>query len=77
MTNEEYLRQQLVWVERRMGALAEIEARLTEMRALAEYARDNSLSRVQTREINAKLQGLQQEVTKLDEQSKVFWLDYQ
>lgn len=60
-----------------MEALAEIEVRLTKMRALAEYAGDNSLSRVQTREINAKLQELQQEVLKLDEQSKVFWLDYQ
>ena len=60
-----------------MKALDEIEAKLTEMRALAEYARDNSLSRVQTREINAKLQGLQQEVIKLAEQSKVFWLDCQ
>lgn len=65
------------WVERRMVALDKIEAKLVEMRALAEYARDNSLSRVQTREINAKLQGLQQEMTKLDEQSKVFWLDCQ
>ena len=60
-----------------MEALNHIEIKLTEMKALAEYARDNSLSRVQAQEINAKLQGLQQEVIELDEQSKVLWMDCQ
>ncbi len=51
MTGEDYLRQQLEWVVRRIEALDEIEVRLKKMRALAVYARDNNLNRVQVQEV--------------------------
>ncbi|AGL01677.1 hypothetical protein [Desulfoscipio gibsoniae] len=75
--NEDYLRQQLEWVKYRAAALDEIEVKLREMKELAVFARDNELTPVEAREINAKLHELQREITELDEQSGVFWLDYQ
>lgn len=77
MTGEDYLRQQLEWVVRRIEALDEIEVRLKKMRALAVYARDNNLNRVQVQEVNDKLRALQKKVTELDELSRVFWVDCQ
>lgn len=77
MTNEDYLRQQLEWVAWRIETLDKIDVKLKEMKALAEYARDNNLNQVQTQLVNDKLQVLQKEVTELDEQSKVCWLDCQ
>lgn len=77
ITNEDYLRQQLEWVKYRMKALDEIEARLREMRKLAAYARDNDIGFAEAREINDRLQAMQEEVTELDEKSGVFWLDCQ
>jgi len=77
MTREDYLRQQLEWVKYRVKALEEIEAKLREMRSLATYARDNYIDRDMSREFNARLQVLQQEIIALDEQTRVFWMDCQ
>lgn len=60
-----------------MAALQEIEARLREMRSLAAYARDNYVNRDMAREFNTRLQVLQLEITALDEQTRVFWVDCQ
>jgi len=75
--DESYLNQKLEWVKYRLAMLDQIEEKLTEMKQLAEQARDNLLSSNQIEASNEKLHKLQQEVVSLDEQSKIFWLDYQ
>ena len=77
MIDEDYLKQKLEWVKYRMDRLDQIEAKLAEMKQLAEYARDNKLSSQEIEASNAKLHELQQEVIKMDEQSKTFVLDNQ
>jgi len=77
MIDENYLQQKLAWVKYRMARLDQIETKLTEMRQLAEYARDNTLSSQEIKELNAQINKLQQEVIAMDEQSKTFWLDNQ
>ncbi len=77
MTGEDHLRQQLEWVTRRIKALDEIDVRLKEMKALAMFARDNNVNRVQLQEVNDKLCALQKKVTELDERSRVFWIGCQ
>ncbi|MGI6491236.1 MAG: hypothetical protein ACOX0T_02275 [Pelotomaculum sp.] len=47
------------------------------MRSLATYARDNYINQEVAREFNARLSKLQQEITALDEQTRVFWMDCQ
>ncbi|MTI84021.1 MAG: hypothetical protein FH756_08950 [Firmicutes bacterium] len=76
-SNADYLKQKLEWVEQRMEALDGIEDRLREMRELAEYARDNDIGSAETQEINDKLQAMQQEITELDDKTRVFWMDCQ
>ena len=75
--DENYLKQKLEWVKYRLDRLDLIETNLTEMRQLAEYARDNKLSSKQIKAINEKLHKLQEEVIKMDEQSRTFNLDLQ
>lgn len=77
MNKDEYLKQEWEWVKYRIGMLDEIEAKLIEMKRLAEYARDSNLSEQEKEEINQKLQNLQKEVDELDEKSKRFWIDWQ
>ena len=60
-----------------MEALEESDARLREMKELAEYARDNDLGSTEVKEINDRLRAMQQEVTELDEKTRVFWMDCQ
>jgi prefoldin subunit 5 len=76
-SNEDYLKQKLEWVAQRMAALEEIEARLREMRSLAAYAKDNHVSPEVAHEFNARLRVLQREITALDKQTRVFWMDCQ
>lgn len=76
-TNEEYLKQKLEWVKRRLLALDDIGTKLREMRSLAAYASDNYISCDEAREFNARLYVLQQEITGLDEETKMFWMDCQ
>ncbi len=75
-SNEDCLKQKLEWVKQRMQALDEIEARLREMRELAEYVRDNDISSAEAQELNDRLRAMQEEVTELDEKTRVFWLDF-
>jgi hypothetical protein len=75
--DENYLKQKLEWVKYRLGRLDLIETKLTEMRQLAEYARGNKLSTKQIKAINDKLHKFQEEVIKMDEQSRTFNLDLQ
>ncbi|WP_407308131.1 hypothetical protein [Desulfosporosinus sp. SB140] len=77
MIDEKYLKQKLEWVKYRLNRLDQIETKLTEMRQLAEYARDNELSLRQIKAVNDKLHRLQKEVTEIDEESKTFKLDVQ
>lgn len=77
MIDEDYLQQKLEWVKYRLNMLDQVEAKLSEMRKLAEYARDNTLSSQEIKELNMKINKLQQEVIAMDEQSKTFWLDNQ
>ena len=75
--DENYLKQKLDWVKYRIDMLDQIEAKLTEMRQLAEYARDNKLGLKKIKEINDKFHELQKEVIEIDNQSKTFKLDVQ
>lgn len=77
MTKDEYLKQQLEWVQYRLEVLAEIEEKLKKMRQIVQYARDNQLAEEETQELNHKLKIFAQEVEELDEKSKNFWLDWQ
>ena len=75
--NEEYLQQKLEWIQCRLGELDQVESKLIEMRQLAEYARNNTLSCEKIKELTVKINKLQQEVIAMDEHSKTFWLDNQ
>ena len=77
MLDEDYLQQKLEWVKYRLDKLEQVEVMLLEMRKLAECARDNTLSSQEIKELNLKVNKLQQEVIAMDEQSKTFWLDNQ
>ncbi|NLJ76470.1 MAG: hypothetical protein GX325_04315 [Peptococcaceae bacterium] len=73
--NEDYLKQKQMWVEIRMAALGEMEAKLREMRSLAAYARDNYISPDVAQRLTSRLGVLQEEINILDEQTRVFWMD--
>ncbi|MEG3069850.1 MAG: hypothetical protein HQP61_04900 [Peptococcaceae bacterium] len=75
--NEDYLKQKQIWVELRMAALGEMEAKLLEMRSLAAYARDNYINRDVAQKLTTRLGVLQEEINMLDEQTRVFWMDCQ
>ena len=75
MTDENYLNQKLEWVASRLQTLDQIDAKLTKMKHLAEFARDYKLSSQQIESINIKILSFQQEITALDEESRTFWLD--
>ncbi len=76
-SNEDYLKQKLEWVEQRMAALEEIGTKLQEMRSLATYARDNYIHLEMAREFNDRIYALQQEISVLDEQTRVSRMDCQ
>ena len=77
MTDENYLNEKLEWVKYRLEKLDQIEAKLVEMRHLAENARDYKLSSKQIEGINTKLRKFQQEVMEMDDSSKIFSLENQ
>lgn len=77
MVDQDYLRQQLEWVNTRMKALDRITLKLTEMKKIAEYAKENELTSVEAQDLNTKLKLLQLEVIDLDKKSRVFWMDCQ
>ncbi|MGF7184416.1 flagellin-like hook-associated protein FlgL [Desulfitispora alkaliphila] len=75
MPNEEYLKQKLEWVKYRLKVLDEIEAKLLEMRELAEQAKGEDLTDVERANLNRKVQLLEKEVNQLDDKSRTFWRD--
>lgn len=75
--NEEYLKGKLEWVKYRMEMLDKIEEKLSEMKRLTQYAKDNDLDEEEIKEINDKLNKLKNEVVQMDEESKMFWMDNQ
>lgn len=75
--NEAYLRQKQEWVNYRLKALDEIEARLIEMRSIAALAEDSRLDALTRQEINHRFHVLGREVNELDKKSRTFWLDCQ
>ena len=77
MIDENYLNEKLEWVKYRLDKLDQIEAKLVEMKYLAEFARDHKLSSKQIEGINSKLRKFQQEVIEMDDSSKTFWLENQ
>lgn len=74
-SNREYLLQQLAWVEQRMTALDKINGKLTKMQELAILARDHVLPPAELQRINDNLNRLRDEVARLEEESRVFWMD--
>lgn len=76
MPNEEYLKQKLEWVKYRLEVLDEIEAKLLEMRELAEQARSQDLTTAERADLNRQVQLLEKEVNQLDNKSRNFWRDY-
>ena len=75
--DEGYLQQQQDWVKYRLEKLTQIEDKLVEMRQLAEYARNNTLSITEITELNVTVHKLQREVMEMDAHSKTSWLENQ
>ena len=68
LTNE--IRQdQLTWARRRLEALDKMEAKLREMRALAEYAASRSLSETEVAQVQEWMDILQAEVVAIDRET--------
>lgn len=63
---DEICQEQLVWARRRLEALDKIEAKLREMRALAEYATSRRLSETEVAQVQEWMDILQAEVVAID-----------
>ena len=61
----------------RIKALEEIEIKLTKMKKLTEYVRNNELKEEEVEKLNLKINILSNEISNLDKDSKNFWLDNQ
>lgn len=77
MVADEYVTERLEWVTHRLKVLDKIDEKLQEMKAIAEYARDNELGEREKEELNRKINQLGQEVQILHEKDKNFWLEWQ
>ncbi|MTI69190.1 MAG: hypothetical protein FH751_02900 [Firmicutes bacterium] len=79
MYNDEEMRkkEKLKWVEDRIKALEEIEIKLTKMKELTEYVKNNELSKEEITKLNEEIDELSKEISTLDKDSKTFWLDNQ
>ena len=66
---DEILQEQLAWARRRLEALDKIEAKLREMRTLAEYATRRSLSETEVAQVQKWVNILQAEVVAIDRES--------
>ena len=78
MENDELLlAEKLAWAKRRLAALTEIEIKLKEMKCLAEFARDHSLTKQEIAKLDKRLKILQYDIIDLDRQtvelSSVIW----
>ena len=66
---DEIRQEQLTWAHRRLAALDKMEAKLREMRALAEYAASRSLSENEITQVQEWMDILQAEVVGLDRET--------
>ncbi|SKC55801.1 hypothetical protein [Maledivibacter halophilus] len=74
--NKDLLEEKLKWVKYRLEILDKIENKLKEIKTLAQYAKNNNLNSTQIKEINSKINILNEEILKLDEESRTFSPDY-
>ena len=77
MSEDEYTIEKLIWVEKRLAILDQIDEKLQAMKKMAEYARDNQLSDGKKIELNIKINNLDIEVKILYQRDKNFWLEWQ
>ena len=70
MENKTQCKRWLSWINNRLRVLDEIEAKLHQMREIAEQVQEGNLSQSQITTLNKKFKQLEQEVNRLDEQSK-------
>lgn len=77
MSEDRYVTEKLIWVEKRLAILDKIDEKLQVMKKMAEYARDNELSNGEKTDLNIKINILDNEVKILYQQDKNFWLDWQ
>ena len=77
MSEDRYAIEKLIWVEKRLAVLDKIDEKLQAMKEIAEYARDNELSKGQKTDLNIKINTLDAEVKILFQQDKNFWLEWQ
>ena len=66
---DEICQEQLAWAHRRLAALDKMEAKLREMRALAEYAASRRLSENEITQVQEWMDILQAEVVGLDRET--------
>jgi len=77
MSEDRYVTEKLIWVEKRLAILDKIDEKLQAMKKIAEYARDNELSNGEKTDLTIKINILDKEVKILDQQEKNFWLEWQ
>ena len=66
---DEIRQEQLAWAKRRLEALDKMEAKLREMRALAVYAANRSLSETEVVQVQEWMDILQAEVVAMDKET--------
>ena len=66
---DEILKEQLAWSRRRMEALDKMEAKLREMRTLAQYAASRILSETEAAQVQEWVNILQAEVVAIERES--------
>ena len=66
---DEIRQEQLTWAHRRLAALDKMEAKLREMRELAEYAASRSLSKQEVAQVQEWVDILHAEVTAIDRET--------
>ena len=73
--SDEIRQEQLAWAKRRLKALDKMEAKLREMRALAEYAANRSLSEQEVSQVQEWMDILQAEVVAMDRETALIGVD--
>ncbi|KHF37834.1 hypothetical protein [Halalkalibacter okhensis] len=63
-----FLEEQLRWAKEQDRILANIEDKLYEMKKIAEYASEHSLSALEVEKLNSQLNGLKEEIQCLEKQ---------
>ncbi|WP_394580842.1 hypothetical protein [Cytobacillus firmus] len=65
---KKFLEEQLQWSIIRAQLLEEIDGKLHEMKAIAEYAMENELNQIEVKNLNGQLNLLKNEVAALEQQ---------